>query len=254
MLISLFTSLATVFSHDQSMMMAQQLPAVHIESVPHQAIVQAQPIVHKNMRKVTEISHGDPHKPMIALTFDDGFDPAISLSVINTLKEKQVKSTFFLKGNWMAAEPTLTQTILNNGNEIGNHSFDHPQFTKLSESRARQEIQDQENILIREHQYLPHPYFRFPYGARNAKMLKLANDMGYTSILWDIDTLDWEMNRDHVLHEALTKAHNGAIILMHLGKTSTAEALPSMIDELRNKGFQLVTLSTLIDNDDAIAP
>ncbi len=253
MLNELLASIALAWTHEQSMVMSEVLPPLHIIDEPHQAIIQASPIVHKNMSKISEVTHGDKNKPLIALTFDDGFAPAESQMMLDTLKEKHVEATFFLKGNWMAEEPVLTQTILADGHEIGNHSYDHPQFTKLTPLRARQEIQDQENILVRDHQYSPHPYFRFPYGARNAKSLKLVNDMGYTSIMWDIDTLDWQKDSDYVVNEALTKAHNGAIILMHLGKPSTVKALPLIIDGLRAKGFQLVTISTLIDNDDALS-
>lgn len=250
MLLTIFSSLATVWSHEQSMMLAQQLPSIHIESVPHQPLVQLHPVVSKDMTKIAEISHGNKTKPLIALTFDDGFEPAAALSMLNTLKEKNVKATFFLKGTWMSEQPALTQMIIDNGHELGNHSYDHPQFTKLSLPKAKQEIQDQEDVLNRDHQYSPHPYLRFPYGARNAKMLKLVNSMVYTSILWDIDTLDWEMPKEHIINEAVNKAHNGAIILMHFGKLATAEALPTIIDSLRNKGFTLVPLSILIDNDD----
>ena len=73
--------------------------------------------------------------------------------------------------------------------------------------------------------------------------------MGYTSILWNIDTLDWKSAKEHILNEALTKAQNGAIILMHLGKAETAKALPEIIDGLRKKGFELVTISTLLEYD-----
>lgn len=254
MLNELLAALALAWTHQQSMIVAELLPPLHIIDEPHQAIIQAGPMVHKNMQKISEITHGDKSKPLIALTFDDGFAPAESQIMLDILKDKQVEATFFLKGNWMAEEPILTQTILADGHEIGNHSYDHPQFTKITPLRARQEIQDQENILVRDHQYSPHPYFRFPYGDRNTKLLKMVQDMGYTSIMWDIDTLDWTKDSDYVVNEALTKAHNGAIILMHLGKPATVTALPLIIDGLRAKGFQLVTISTLIDNDDAISP
>lgn len=254
MIDALLGSLLTVLGHQESMTWSTALPEVHIISESHQSIVQAKPTVHKNLKSIGEITHGDKNKPLIALTFDDGFDPALSQQMIDILKEKRVLATFFLKGNWMAEEPVITQTILNDGHEIGNHSYDHPQFTKLPTFRIKQEVQDQESVLVRNHQYSPQPYFRFPYGARNPKIMKLINEMGYTSIMWDIDTLDWANDKETIVQEALTKAHNGAIILMHLGKSATTEALPEVIDGLRAKGFELVTISTLIDNDDTISP
>ncbi len=254
MIDALIGSFLIAIGHHESLEWSASLPQVHIVSEAHQQIVQGQPNVHKNLRNISEILHGDKNKPLIALTFDDGFDPAVSQQMIDTLKAKRVLATFFLKGNWIAEEPVITQTIINDGHEIGNHSYAHPQFTKLPIIRIKQEIQDQENVLVRNHQYSPHPYFRFPYGARNPKIMKMVNDLGYTSIMWDIDTLDWATDKETIVKEALTKAHNGAIILMHLGKSATAEALPEIIDGLRAKGFELVTISTLIDNDDAISP
>ncbi len=254
MIDTLIGSLLITIGHQESMEWSASLPQVHMISEAHQPIVQGQPSVHKNLRTISEVTHGDKYKPLIALTFDDGFDPAVSQQMIDTLKAKRVLATFFLKGNWMTEEPIITQTIINDGHEIGNHSYDHPQFTKLTTFQIKQEIQDQENVLVRNHQYSPHPYFRFPYGARNPKIMKMINALGYTSIMWDIDTLDWATDKETIVKETLTNAHNGAIILMHLGKSASAEALPEIIDGLRAKGFELVTISTLIDNDDAISP
>ena len=76
--------------------------------------------------------------------------------------------------------------------------------------------------------------------------------MGYTSIAWNIDTLDWKSTKEYIVHEALTKAENGAIIIMHLGKENTAKALPEIIDGLRQRGFELVTISTLLEYDPSI--
>lgn len=229
------------------------LPTIAITSTPHIEAAHDQiSLLKKNMSQFGEINRGDKKKALIALTFDDGFEPAESLDMLNTLKEKHVSSTFFLKGNWIIDHQDIVDRIIADGHELGNHSYNHPHFDKISLSTAINEVEDQENILIKQNHYSPKPYFRFPYGARTPQNLLMIKERGYISVLWDIDTLDWAKDSAYVQKEALTKAHNGAIVLMHLGKASSAKALPAIIDGLRQKGYKLVTITDLLNQDDNI--
>ncbi len=202
--------------------------------------------------QLKEIRHGNKEKPLIALTFDDGFEPEPSITMLNTLKEKGVQATFFLKGNWIVNHQDIVARIIEDGHELGNHSYNHPHFSKISTSKAREEVNSQESLLRTQNNYSPKPYFRFPYGDRTPAMLNLINDAGYISVLWDVDTLDWLRDAPTIEKTAVEEAHNGAIILMHLGKADTAKVLPNIIDKLREKGFTLVTVSQLIAADNGI--
>lgn len=225
------------------------IPTVSVMNVPHETIVISSPQCKKDLTNFKEIRQGDKKKPLIALTFDDGFEPKESLQMLQSLKEKNVKATFFLKGIWIEKQKEIVNQIIADGHELGNHSQNHANFTKISLAQANLEIKNQENAL-KVYNYSPKPYFRFPYGARTPKILDMLHNQGYTSIMWDIDTEDWLKDSNYVKKEAISKAHNGAIILMHLGKASTAKVLPDIIDGLRNKGFTLVTISQLLDADD----
>lgn len=238
--------------HVESTPVSVEISQTSIDISSSQEIpISAEPLeqIKKDLTSITEIRHGDPTQALIALTFDDGFEPEDSLRMLDILREKTVKATFFLKGNWIEEHKDITQRIIDDGHEMGNHSYDHPDFAKISIKKARQAILKQEEILIKQHSYSPKPYFRFPYGSRTPAMLQLIKEHGYISVMWDIDTLDWLKDPEYIESEALNNAHNGAIILMHLGKKTTAQVLPRIIDGLREKGFTLVTVSQLINAD-----
>lgn len=225
------------------------IPQVSVVNEPHTIITVQTPPCKKDLSNFKEIRHGDQKKNLVALTFDDGFDPKESLQMLQTLKEKNVKATFFLKGRWIEKQKDIVDQIIADGHEMGNHSQNHADFSKISLTKAHEEITHQEKAL-KAHNYSPKPYFRFPYGSRTPKMLQLIHDQGYSSIMWDVDTQDWLKDSNYVKKEALSKTHNGSIILMHLGKATTAKVLPEIIDGLRKKGFTLVTVSELLNADD----
>lgn len=226
-----------------------QIPAPAAPVLATSIPLPRQPTLQKDWRTLKEIRHGDSNKPLIALTFDDGFEKEASIAMLNTLRDKQVQATFFLKGNWIIEHKDIVDQIIQDGHELGNHTYNHPHFTRITTAKANDEIDSQANLLQEQHAYSPKPLFRFPYGDRNPAMLQRANDHGYLSVLWDIDTMDWLHDSDFIEKTAVDEAHNGAIILMHLGKAATAKALPTIIDKLREKGFTLVTVSQLIDAD-----
>lgn len=245
----LFGSVSSFMFEASIIHAAEAVPEVSLVSYQHIPATLISPPVHKDLSKVHEIRFGGAEYALIALTFDDGLDPEVSREMLDVLRDKHVPATFFLHGRFISEEPEIVKTIIADGHELGNHSYNHPNFTKIGTKKMKQEVQSQEDLLINEFHYSPKPYFRFPYGARTQGVLKLINQLGYTAISWNVDTLDWKSSKEHIVNEALTKAQNGAIIIMHLGKKETGKALPEIIDGLRAKGFALVTISTLLDYD-----
>lgn len=187
--------------------------------------------------------------PKVALTFDDGYSsPNGSLnSILNTLKAHNVQVTFFLLGDWIQNHPSEMQRIIDDGHEIGNHSFNHPLFTILTEAQIKNEVLSNEN-LIKQFGVDPKPIFRYPYGGHNAYTDAIMANLGYGYWQWTASTGDTGANKNNynsVLWGALAGLHDGGVILAHCSNDTTAAALNQIIDTIQNAGYTIVKISEL---------
>jgi peptidoglycan-N-acetylglucosamine deacetylase len=183
----------------------------------------------------------------IAMTFDDGPSAALTPKLLDMLKARGIKATFFVVGRNAAEYPQIIQRMVDEGHEIGNHSWSHPSLTGLGSSSLRKQLDDT-NAAI-EKGGAPRPVvMRPPYGATSARLNKLFDEQyGMKSILWSVDPLDWKYrNATKVYNSIVQKAHPGAIILAHDIHPSTVRAMPDVFDTLLAKGYQFVTVSELI--------
>ena len=197
----------------------------------------------------TLIYSGSTSYNRIALTFDLGSDAGGLPSILQTLADYRVQSTFFVTGSSAAAYPNAAKSILAGGNEIGNHSYDHPDFTTISTTRMIDELRRTESLLYQQTGRYPKPYFRPPYGAQNSLVLQTVGNTGYPyTIMWNIDTIDWQFpSTETIRNRVLNNAKNGAIVLMHVsGQTNTRFALPGIIQGLKDRGYELVTISEML--------
>ena len=199
-----------------------------------------------------EIVHGPRGKSQIALTFDAGATADCFDDLIVALEKARVHSTFFITGNWAQKNRECAQAITRHGHEIGNHTLRHVDLTKQSDTVIREEIVRAENVLTEISGQTPRPRWRAPYGARNERVLRIAARLGYHSIYWTIDSLDSvePPKSARFLVDRITNRSDaeldGAIVLMHVGEKSTADALPAIIANLQARGFRLVTVSELL--------
>ena len=140
---------------------------------------------------------------------------------------------------------------------LRNHSYSHPYFTQLAAAQLADELRRAEAAFAKSTRHDPKPYFRPPYGAWNSTVLAGVGTVGYRlTVTWDIDTMDWRPinnpggpagpTADDIVSKALANAQHGSIVLMHLGGYETYKALPRMIDGLRARGFDLVSLDTML--------
>lgn len=185
----------------------------------------------------------------MALTFDDGSDAGNTQAILNILKDAGIKSTFFLTGKSAESHPDSARLIIQNGHEIGNHSYSHPQMTQLNIPAMIIELQKCESSISRAIGRYPIKLFRPPYGNYNSTVLTAVGSAGYPwTLMWTIDTLDWNgTSTDRIVQKVLDNARPGAIVLMHVGSgTNTAQALPVMIKELKNRGFSFIKLSEML--------
>ncbi|MDR1116919.1 MAG: polysaccharide deacetylase family protein [Oscillospiraceae bacterium] len=191
----------------------------------------------------------DPSKPMVALTFDDG-PSKYTAHVLDLLEQYNCRATFFVVGNIVSNRSEVVARAYDMGCEIGGHSWSHRNLSKLSEDDIRQELNDTSNAIEAATGVQP-KFFRPPYGAVNKSVKSVSADLGQAIINWSVDTLDWKTKNSGAVYNAIMKdTTNKAIILLHDLHKTTAEAMDRVIPALLEKGYQLVTVSELMEYSD----
>ncbi|WP_407936284.1 polysaccharide deacetylase family protein [Litchfieldia alkalitelluris] len=187
---------------------------------------------------------------MVAITFDDGPNPLYTKQVLDIFQEVSGKATFYMIGEQMDKHPDVVKMVVSQGHEIGNHTFTHPMLTKLSSEDCFKEF-EQTDLLIQELTGSRPTTFRPPYINYNNETLEMAEKFGYHSIgALNMDALDWEQpGVDHILLKSRNHVSNGSILLFHDGfgdRSQTIEAVRALVFELKEQGYQLVTVSELL--------
>ncbi len=190
----------------------------------------------------------------ICLTFDDGPDKRNTPEILDVLSEYGVKATFFVIGSNAEGNLPLLRRELEEGHEIGNHTYSHPHLKGITEEALRGEILKTENILFRLEEYRPR-LFRPPEGVYSGTVAKTLEELDYLPILWTVDTQDWRhLSAQKIADTVLRNTKPGSIILCHdyiSGKGHTAEALKIFLPELKKQGYTFVTVSEMIPPDPA---
>lgn len=184
------------------------------------------------------------NKKRVALTFDDGPDPNVTMRVLETLEKYDAKATFFMLGSRVEYYPEIAKNVQEAGHELGNHSWTHPDLSKASIEKVFDEINRTSRII--EEVTGEKPYsFRPPYGAFN-DVVRQQTDLPIA--LWDVDTLDWKhRNGQQLLASVKGSVKDGSIILMHDIHPSTADGLDAVMAYLQENGYTFVTVSELLD-------
>ena len=200
-----------------------------------------------------EVVRGVKGKKQIALTFDAGANAECFDDLIAALENSRVHSTFFITGNFAQRHEPCAKAITRHGHELGNHTWSHANLTKQPDQIIREEIVRGEMLLSEIAGQSPRPRLRVPFGERDDRVLRIAANLGYRSIYWTLDSLDSIEPRktsEFLIDRITSKTDpelDGAIILMHVGEKATADALPAIIANLQGRGFELVTISTLLE-------
>ena len=206
----------------------------------------------RDLPRTVEVGRGVRGYSEIAITFDAGAEADCFDDLITALQSAHVRSTFFITGNWAQKNRQCAEAITKHGHEVGNHTWNHLNLTQQSDQIVREEITRAETILTQVSGQDPKPLWRAPYGARDSRILRIANNLGYRSIYWTIDSLDGVepvKTPEFLINRITNKTDaelDGAIVLMHVGEKSTASALPAIIANLQGRGFHLVTVSKLL--------
>ncbi|MDG5789581.1 polysaccharide deacetylase family protein [Evansella sp. AB-P1] len=202
------------------------------------------------------INTGSPANKYVSLTFDDGPENHYTPQILDILNEKGVPATFFVVGQQVVRFPSIMKRIVNEGHGLGNHTWSHPAIPTITTNEVIREIKKTQKgidaVVGREPDI-----FRPPFGAITRSDDLVLQELGLRTIMWSVDTLDWTgISADEILSIVQRDVSPGGIILQHnievqpgLGLLDgSVEALPKIIDRLKEEGYTFVTIQTLLDN------
>lgn len=193
------------------------------------------------------IYYVDYPEKKIAITFDCAWGSDDIPDILDTLERENIKATFFIIGHWAKKFPDAVRAISEKGHDVANHSYSHLRMTGVDIERIKREIlmcsQQLEEITGKKVDL-----FRPPYGDYNNNVVKGARDLGYYTIQWDVDSLDWKpgISQSEILNRVTSKVKNGSILLFHNDTPHTAKLLPNIIAALRKQGYDFLPVSQMI--------
>lgn len=205
-----------------------------------------------NAKKELPIYCVNTEEKKVALSFDAAWGNEDTQAILDILKKYDVRVTFFMTGGWIEKYPEDVKAIAAAGHDLGNHSENHKQMSKLSAEECIEEIM-KPHEKVKELTGQEMILFRPPYGDYNNTLISAVRECGYHCIQWDVDSLDWkDYGTDSIIRTVLNHKHlgNGSIILCHNGAKFTKDALESIITGLQDQGYTIVPISELIYTED----
>ncbi|MEM0895380.1 MAG: polysaccharide deacetylase family protein [Verrucomicrobiota bacterium] len=185
--------------------------------------------------------------PFVAMTFDDGPHPTLTPRLLDILKDRNVRATFFVLAPLAKRHPQIIQRMIREGHEVANHTVTHGNIAKMSPDKVRSELRGGHEAIVQA-SGRPPTLFRPPYGAiQSSQKVWINDEFGYKTIMWNVDPRDWQDRKPGLVSSRLINgAKPGAILLAHDIHSTTIAAMPSALDGILAKGYRFVTVSQLI--------
>lgn len=185
----------------------------------------------------------------VYLTFDAGYENGYTQTILDTLKEHNIKAAFFLTGNYFQTYPQIAKRMFEDGHLVCNHTMNHPDTTLLSKEKFTSQLTDVEELCLNSTGYTLHKFYRPPSGRFDTTTLEYAKELGYKTVLWSVTYLDWDNDNQKSKEEALStlmaRHHNGAVILLHATSKTNSEILGEYITQMKEVGYEFKTLNEL---------
>ncbi|WP_028389929.1 delta-lactam-biosynthetic de-N-acetylase [Bacillus cihuensis] len=202
------------------------------------------------MKKHGALYKGSSDKKNIYLTFDNGYENGYTANILNILRRQKVPATFFVTGHYLKTTPELVVRMVKEGHIVGNHSWSHPDMTSKSDEAIRNELQKVKEETERITGQKTMNYLRPPRGIFSERTMAIANQEGYTHIFWSLAFKDWVVDQqkgaNYSYSEVMKQIHPGAILLLHTVSKDNAEALDSIITDLKKRGYTFKSLDDLM--------
>ena len=193
---------------------------------------------------------GDAADNAIYLTFDAGYENGNMPMILDALKKEGTPALFFLTGHFMEENPDLVKRMVDEGHIVGNHTYYHPNLTRVTKEKFNEELALIETKYREITGLEMVKYLRPPEGKFNQEMLDWASERGYYTIMWSLAYVDWDVNAQrggqHAYNQILSRVHPGAIILLHSTSSDNAECLDELIVKLKQDGYEFKSLQYLM--------
>jgi len=199
-----------------------------------------------------EVVRGDPASPRIALVFNVGAGYTPAVSILDTLRERSLRTTFFVLGWWAERFPDILAQIAADGHEVASHGHSVFDLTKVSDAEVIADLERADAAISAVTGRTTRPLWSPSAGYRDARVRALAASLGYRPIYWTVDSGDWQeqATAEGVYRRVMDQTVNGAIVVMHFDSptstTTTASILGRLVDDLRARGFEPVTITELL--------
>ena len=190
---------------------------------------------------------GDDSEKVIYLTFDCGYENGNTGAILDALKKHNVPATFFVVGHFLETAPDLVKRMVEEGHMVGNHTYHHPDMSSISSLEAFQkELDDVADSFYEITGTRLSPYYRPPQGKANAENIKMAQQLGYSTIFWSLAYVDWDTenqpSHDAAFDKLTSRIHPGAIVLLHNTSKTNGEILDELLTRWEEMGYRFVSL------------
>ncbi|MBE5988873.1 peptidoglycan-N-acetylmuramic acid deacetylase [Lacrimispora xylanisolvens] len=187
---------------------------------------------------------------VLYLTFDAGYENGNTAAILDALKKHHAPATFFVVGNYIETAPELVKRMIAEGHTVGNHTYHHPDMSKMSSKESfEKELGDLETLFEQTTGQKMKKYYRPPQGKYSESNLQMAKDMGYKTFFWSLAYVDWYQDKQPTKEEAFKKLlgriHPGAIVLLHSTSSTNAQILDELLTKWEEMGYQFKSLDEL---------
>jgi peptidoglycan-N-acetylmuramic acid deacetylase len=204
----------------------------------------------QELKKYDAYYIGDTEQKVIYLTFDAGYENGYTPAILDALKKHKVKVTFFLVGNYVATQPELIKRMLEEGHQVANHTYSHPNMSGISTQSAFQnELEKLEKAYEEVCGQPMVKYYRPPQGKYSINNLKMAKDLGYKTFFWSLAYVDWyndkQPTKEQAFKKLLGRIHPGAIVLLHSTSKTNSEILDELLSKWEEMGYTFGVLDDI---------
>ena len=197
---------------------------------------------------------GNTDEKVIYLTFDAGYENGYTSDILDILKKHDVKAAFFLVGHYLKKEPQLVKRMIEEGHIVGNHTYNHPDMSKISDVESfKKELNSLEELYKQTIGTEMPKYYRPPQGKFNEENLKLANELGYKTIFWSLAYADWsnkeQPSKELAFSKLIPRIHPGAVVLLHSTSKTNSQILDELLTKWKEMGYTFSTLDKLVQSN-----
>lgn len=205
----------------------------------------------EEMKKYDAYYMAEGDEKTIYLTFDCGYENGNTEAILDALKKHCAPATFFVVGHYLESAPELVKRMVEEGHAVGNHTYHHPDMSKISEPSAFQKEMDSVREKFKEVTGQEMPlYYRPPQGKYSVQNLQMAKELGYSTFFWSLAYVDWNVDSQPTHEEAFSKLtariHPGAIVLLHNTSKTNGEILDELLTKWEEMGYSFGTLEDLV--------